>query len=281
MDANESLALPGWLVSFPARGARLDGFLTRGGRRGRPLLVYVHGMRSNFHGSALKKEFAREAVRSGFDLLLFNNRGAGEGVLDERFGDSLADLDAALTFARSRGHRRFLLAGHSTGCQKVVHYQARRRDPSVLGLILLAPADDLAITRRELGTAYARRVARARRLVAASRGRTPMPADCQGFTARRFLSIAEPHRTEAALFDYAGPMRAFASLRLPMLALFGGREEYACIPLARMEAILRARTRSAGFDWRLIAGADHGFHGHERATARAVLGWAAGVRGRG
>lgn len=280
MKADERIAVPGWLVSFPARGARLDGFLTRGGRPGRPLLVFVHGMRSNFHGSVLKKEFARGALRRGFDALLFNNRGAGDGTLDERFADCLADLDAALAFARGRGHRSFVLVGHSTGCQKITHYQARRRDPAVRGLALLAPADDLAIARRDLGRSYGRWVAEARRRVAAGRGRTLLPPVCQGFSARRLLSVADPRRTEAALFDYSGPMRSFASLTLPLLVVFGRREEYACRPLEEMERALRARTRSPHFEWLSVDRADHGYHGHEAKVVRAVVDWAVRLGGR-
>ena len=268
--------IPGALVSFPAgpRGVPLDGFLARapGGRR-RPLVVYVHGMRSNFYRSRLKKELAARAAERGWDVLLFNNRGAGEGVATERFEDGAEDIAAALRFARRRGHRAFVLAGHSSGCQKIVHYLDRRRDPAVRGVVLLGPADDLAINRRELGPAFGRWVARARRLVAARRGGELLPACCQGFAARRFLSVADPRRTEAALFDYGGPMRAFGRLATPLLILFGAREEYACLPVGRMGAILRAKTAASDFTFRVIPGADHGFHGRERAAIRALLGW--------
>ncbi len=276
-----TFSIPGTLVSFRSGRADLDGFLCAGPRRRGRLLVFVHGMRSNFYRSRLKKELMRQARarRDAPDLFFFNNRGAEEAVTTERFRDCRADLDAALAAAREWGYRRFLLAGHSTGCQKIVWYQARRQRPDVEGLVLLAPCDDLAISRRDLGADYEGTVAFARKLVAEGRGGEWL-ADprCLGFAARRFLSVADGAELEASLFDYAGPLRHFRRLRDPLLVVFGTREEYACRPLAEMGAILRARTAARDFTLQWIPRGDHGFHGVEALTARRLLDWAAGRR---
>lgn len=276
----DTLRLDGTLVSIPvprARGAALDGFWRHGARRSDTLLLFVHGMWSNFHQSRLKKELLRRCAGEGLDMLSFNNRGSGEGVRDERFAWCLADIDAALAFGRRAGYRRFVLAGHSTGCQKAVHYQSRRHDPGVRALVLLGPADDYAIVRRDLGARYGWWRRKALALERAGRGGERLPACCQGFAAHRFLSIADPRRAEARVFDYAGRLADFGSLRLPVLVLFGSREEYACRPLAEMEAALRAARRAEGFEFRVVRGADHGFHGRERETAAVLFRWLASI----
>ncbi len=274
--------LPGALVHIPLpRGRRpLDGFLTPAARRRARnaggddrLLIFIHGMHSNFHHSYFKRELLRQAIGRGRAVLLFNNRGADAATATERFGDCLADIAAAIRFGRRAGYRRFILAGHSTGCQKAVYYQALRRDPGVRALVLLGPADDYAICRRDLGPKYARRLRQARRLAAAGRGGAPMPADCQSFSARRFLSIADPRSPEAGVFNYAGPLRLFRRIREPLLVLFGAREEYACRPLAEMGLILKAKTRSVRLDYELTPGADHGFHGRERRAVARIFQW--------
>lgn len=279
---------PGDLVAFRSGRFSLDGFWSHGRARRPVLLVLVHGMGSQFCRSVLKKELMARGPAAGCDVLSFNNRGSGEAVRTERFGDCLADLDAALAFGRRAGYRRFVLAGHSTGCQKILYYQSRRQDPRVEALVHLAPGDDYAIVGRDMGAAGRDRLAAWCRLrIAAGKGAEPVPAVrrlpemCAGFTAQRFLSIADPRQTEAALFQYEGPMRLFSKMALPTLVLFGDREEFACLPPVRMGAILREKTASARFRFSLVRGADHGFHGREREAAAAVLGFVRALAAKG
>jgi hypothetical protein len=58
-----------------------------------------------------------------------------------------------------------------------------------------------------------------------------------------------------------------------VLAFLGTREEYACLPVAEMGALLRAKTRSQNFHFFAVPGGDHGFHGHEKPTVRRALRW--------
>jgi pimeloyl-ACP methyl ester carboxylesterase len=286
--ASHAWNLPGSLVSIPARGRMLDGFWRHDAVPKGRLLILVHGMGGDFHHSILKKTLMDQAAQADCDLLSFNNRGSGDGVRTERFADCLADLDAAVAFGRRQGYRRFILAGHSTGSQKIAYYQSRRKNPAVEALIHLAPGDDYAILQRDMKSADLKRLASwCRRRVASGHGDDPVPARmnppgmCAGFSASRFLSIADPKQTEAGLFQYAGPMRVFSRLMLPMLVLFGDREEFACLSMSAMEQKLRSVTLSTVFDFKVINGADHGFHGREQETARAVMAFLNGLPRKG
>jgi len=267
--------LAGALLTLPLPGRHrpLDGFWAPGRRWHATLIVVVHGMGGNFYRSSLKKAWLRQGPRHGFDVLSFNNRGAERQVAGERFGDCLADLDTALQYGRRLGYRRFILLGHSTGCQKIVYYQARRQPTDVAALVLAAPVDDLAICRRDLGPRYAYWLRRARGLVRQGRGDTLLPMLYEKFSARRFLSIADPRNIEAQLFNYGGPLRHFRAIRCPLLACLGTREEFACRPVAEMGTILRRVTRARSFHFFTVPGADHGFHGRETATVQRVLRW--------
>lgn len=266
----------GRLVSLPAHASAevwLDGFWRVDEKQQDTLLVFVHGMHSNFYRSQLKKELMSHSHAYGCDVFSFNNRGAEGAVINERFEDCLADLDAAIEFGQAHGYRRFILLGHSTGCQKITYYQARRMHPQVAGLVLLAPGDDYAIARKDAGSAFQRWVNKAHRLVQEGRGEVLMPPQCLGFTARRYLSIADPSSTEAKLFNYEGALSHFRRVTCPILLLFGSAEEYACLPVEEMHDILRRATRSVRFDDRIIPGADHGFHGCEAETVCHILAW--------
>ncbi len=260
-------------LPLPGRARPLDGFWVRGPRRAHTLLLYVHGMGGSFYRSEFKKEMMRQAPTRGLDVLSFNNRGAEKAVASERFSDCLADLDAAADFAESRGYRRLVLFGHSTGCQKITWWQHRRRDRRVAALVLAGIGDDYAIARRDLGRSFDAAVARARAWVRQGRTDRPLPGKCLGFTAPRFLSVADPRQVEARLFNFAGPLREFAALRPPVLALLPEREEYACQPVPALAEQLRARSRSRRFGALIVPEADHSFHGVEPAAVRATLDW--------
>lgn len=271
-------AAEGWLVAFPAAGGRkmrmLDGFFRPAARKNAPMLIYVHGMGSNFYRSALKKAFMEAAPALGLGFLSFNNRGAERGTENERFHTCLHDLDAATAFARRQGYRKLVLVGHSTGCQKIAYWQARRRHTAVAGLVLLAPADDYAVTRRDLGRRFEKKVAWAHKMVACGRGDAPVTGLYERFTAQRFLSLADLHATEANVFRYAGALTHFRRVKCPVLAVFGEQEEFAAIPPQEMLAILRRKTKSRDFDDWLLPGANHSFKGCEAELALAVCRWA-------
>lgn len=270
----------GDLVTLPARRLRrpLDAFWVRGPRRARTLLLFVHGMGGNFYRSVSKKEMMAQAPRHGVDVLSFNNRGYEKDVAWERFTDCVHDLDAAIAFGRARGYRRFVLLGHSTGCQKVTYYQHKRRHPQIAALVLAAIGDDYAIARRDLGARYGRVLAKARRLVRAGRGDVVLPdRGCLGFSARRFLSVADPRQAEARLFHLDGPMREFRAVTTPTLAVLPEREEFACMPVPEMARRLLERSRARRFKVILVPGADHSFHGVERETTKRILAWLASL----
>lgn len=228
----------------------------------------------------LKKTLMAEGPGRGVDVLSFNNRGSEGDTATERFRDCLADIDAAVAFGRRQGYRRFALLGHSTGCQKITYWQQVRKSRAVEALVLAAVGDDYAIARRDLGRLYRRWLKTARRRVAQGRGHKRMPARCLGFSASRFLSVADPAQLEARLFNFGGPMKEFSRIGVPILALFPQRERYACIPVGEMARRLADRTASVRFRAVIVPDTDHGFHGAERAVARRVFDFLRGRRPR-
>jgi pimeloyl-ACP methyl ester carboxylesterase len=270
--------IAGHLVSLSLSGRKprnLDGFLVTGQRkpRSRRLLIFVHGMGSNFYKSKFKKAWMRLAPPRGIDVFSFNNRGCEADVADETFMHCLADIDAALAFARHEGYREIFLLGHSTGCQKISYYCAKRKPRDVKALLLTALGDDLAIARRDLGKDYPTWLRKARELVKSGKGDQRLPPKCLGFSARRFISAADPGSVEANLFKLDGELRMFRKLTLPILAVFPEEEQYACIPVRDAGKKLQSVTRSVRFKNIYIPRADHSFRGEEDTCVRACLRW--------
>ncbi len=285
-----ALQIQGEQVSFRATdGLRLDGFLA-GRRKAGLCIIYVHGMASNFYSGGIPLALMRAARRAGYSVLAANTRGhdiessgtvalGGKrrrirtGTRYERFEESVRDIDGALRFLKSIGYSRFVLAGHSTGCQKILYYQYRRRNRKVRAMVLLAPDDDYNLNKKELGRKWARLVKKARRMVRLGRGNACCPA--LPFSPQRFLSVADPGRIEARLFNYDGKLREFSSIRIPMYVIFGSRDEGAVKPVEMYMKILREKANSTAFDSMLIRGASHSFTGYEDAMAASVVKWIA------
>jgi len=273
MRKRDLFEVPGTLVAIPLGGKKkpLDGFWVHGSRLSKHLLVYVHGMHSNFYSSELRKQFFREGIKKGCDVMCFNNRGAGRSTNTEKFRDCLKDIDAMLDFARRKGYRKFILAGHSTGCQKITYYQAVRKDRRIEGIVLLAIGDDHAIMRRDLGRQYGKWMAKARRMVKRKKGDEELGAPgIAPFSARRFLSIADSKEIEAKIFDFEGSLHHFKKLDCPVLVVQAGSDEYETIAPERAIAVLDGAYRGGHFEGWVIRGADHGFHGDETKVVRLV-----------
>ena len=267
-------------------GVFLDGVLAEPSRRRGTALVWVHGLGSVFSsGQPLIRELSTRLTRAGVGYFKFNTRGhdvvAGRGralagAAFERFRDCVLDLRTVIAFARRRGYRRIVLAGHSTGANKSLYYAATAADRRVAGLMLLGPISDIAGEARRIGPReLARRVARASRLAAADR-RALVPIAWGFWSARRYLSLYRSGEAED-VFPYHRAGARWAALRavqVPLAVIIGGRDEFLDrTPEALIDAFAAQSARAASFTGRVIAGALHGFEAHEVAVARAIVDW--------
>ncbi|HEV8586048.1 MAG TPA: DUF1749 domain-containing protein [Methylomirabilota bacterium] len=267
-------------------GVPLAGVLAEPRRRRRVAFIWVHGLASTFgRGQPLVAALSRRLNAAGLAYVKLDTRGHDvvarggrrlAGAAFERFGESVEDIRAMVAFARRAGYTRVILAGHSTGANKVVHYLARARDRRVAGAILLGPVSDVVgeivrIGRRELS----RRVAVAERL--ARRDPDTLVPRAFGFwSARRYLSLYRAGGAED-VFPYGRPRArwtAVGRVRVPLAVVFGARDEYLDRPASALLAAFEANaTRARSFTGIVIPRASHGFARHEDVLAWALVGW--------
>ena len=279
--------LPVTLVRLQAAdGVALDGVMAEPRRRRAVALIWVHGLGSVFSsGQPLIRELSSRLTAAGVGYFKFNTRGhdvvAGRGAqmagaAFERFGDSVKDLRAVIAFARRRGFQRVILAGHSTGANKVLHYVARTRDRRVAALALLGPVSDIAGEVKRIGTGELRRRVAAAVRLARRDPRALVPRAWGFWSARRYVSLFRPGEDED-VFQYYRPngrWTALRSVRVPLAAIVGARDEYLDRrPEALIEAFRKNATRARSFSGEIVAGAGHSFVGHERALAEALVRW--------
>ena len=291
VDSMEIETVEGRLVRLQTRDkVRIEGFLI--GTRNEACMIYVHGMFGNFYRSTLPFSLARKLSRNGVPVFILNTRGhdavavlkkgRGERLIAgtdlERFEDSVFDIDAAIVALKQMGFKKFVLVGHSTGCQKVTYYQYKKKRREVIGVLLLAPADDYAIYRKELGSGFAAKIRLAKALVKKGHGDTVTHLMPSHFSPRRFLSLADLRNQEARVFNYDGKMHGFSSVKVPVCAVFGSREEYACKPVVEYMEILKRKNNSKSFLGVVVDDADHSFSGREDFLAGFASKWALNLR---
>jgi len=275
------------LVSVRTRdGVVLEGVAAHPRGRRRTALIWVHGLGSTFSsGQPLIRALSVGLNAAGFGYLKLNTRGHGvvtragtrlAGAAFEHFGESVHDVRAAVALAIGSGYRRVILAGHSTGANKVLHYMERTRDPRVAGLILLGPVSDVAGERKRIGRrALARRVAAAERL--ARRDPEALIPRAWGFrSAGRFLSLFRPGEAEDVFQYYRSDASwtALRRVRVPLAVIVGSRDEYLDRRAGELVAAFkRSATGTQAFTGITIPRALHGFRGHEPALARELVRW--------
>ena len=288
-----SVGVPVSLVRIATRdGVWLDGAVAEPRGRRRAALVWVHGLGSVFSsGQPLTRALSTRLNAEGVAFFKLNNRGhdvvAGRGRLlagaaFERFGQSVEDIRTMIAFARRCGYRRVVLAGHSTGANKVLYYAARARDRRVAGIILLGPVSDVAAEAKRVGAReLGRRVTIAQRI--ARRDPDGLVPRAWGFwSARRYISLYRPGEVEDVFPYYRANARwtAFRAVRLRVAAILGSRDEFLDRPAQEaIESFRRNAIRARSFTGLVVPRARHGFQGHERELADLVGRWIGTLRG--
>ena len=182
----------------------------------------------------------------------------------EVFGESELDIAAWLGAARSAGYATVVLAGHSFGAIKALHYLARRGGP-VEGLILASPS--LGLTRLEPGI-----LARARDLVARGAGRELLPPGSWpgGFGTDTVSAQTYASWSPAADLVF-GPGASWpASIRCPVLAFYGDSGDLG----ARAELdFFTGRVTAAPAETAVLPGLAHNYLDGQATVAAAISTW--------
>lgn len=260
-----------------------------GSTKPKNVMILVHGL---FSSAFSMGHVVDELLDADTAVVTFNNRGhdvisslkqyvgnetkkSFAGTAHEVFTDCVDDIEGAIRRVKKEGVKNIYLAGHSTGCQKITYYAHVTGGARVKGLILLAPLSDWAGERTKPKLRSA--VATAKRMMKAGKSHELLPHDAWWHyaDAQRFLSLYTPESTEE-IFSYAQPdkkPKVYASVTLPVLALFAGADEYADRAAESMVEWFTKHSRSKRFAAQIVLNVEHGFGGGELIVAKAVRQW--------
>ena len=94
-------------------------------------------------------------------------------------------------------------------------------------------------------------------------------------TPRRYISLFEPGTNEDT-FDYGdtkSKMTYFSNIRLPLMVLLAGADEYADRPMKDIQKVFDAHATSKQYKSVIIPGALHKFNGEEKEVVEAIVTW--------
>ena len=270
-----------------------DGFLLEGvkllplGEAIKPIsIVWIHGNAGRFYDYPYVM-IGRALATSGYAFISANTRGhdistflwhaaaggtpqswqsgqflpTGAGSAWDHLADAPRDLAAWVDMASGLAAGSVVLAGHSSGAQRLVLYQEERHDERVSGLVLASP--DL------VGFMPPAQLDEAERLIADGRGMEVLPAQPFAPWYRQSAQNVSG-RNDVLSHLLKGNDPTISHITSPMLAFFGTREPGS--GQGTLEAIVQS-TPSAPVETQLIADADHIYSGHESEVAGVIDGW--------
>ena len=296
------------LLSFESRDrVMLPALLYEPDRRGKRVALWLHGNggASVFYSDRRMNVLGEALTAAGISFFTFNNRGAEtEKVLKRQKGtsseyvtlgfahellrDCVLDIDGAIAHLRALGYDQFFLLGHSTGANKICHYDFHKRTNPFTAYALLGPGDDVGIYYDQLGAQrFDAASRRAQEMIASGRGSRIVPRNISS----RPISWASLYDTinpdgDYNTFPFLEVMRGlrlsrrkplfqeYRKLRRPTLVLFGAEDEYCFGDVPRcMEILQEMAGEKARYQFEMIEDAGHSFHGKEEELAGNIVGF--------
>ncbi|MBI5223535.1 alpha/beta fold hydrolase [Candidatus Micrarchaeota archaeon] len=257
-------------------------------------LIYIHGLGGDFHSNPEKvKLLARECEKRKVGFFIFNTRGSGQingvkkldkskskgysyapgGMCYERFEECIFDIDAMVRLTQENGYVRVVLAGHSTGANKVAYYLSKKPHRSVIGAILSGAVSDVPMFLQEKN--YRKWLKIAAKLVRDKKGEGLMPQRTAQWPicARRFLSLATEGSSEDVFQYYREKpdTEVLSKINVPTLFIMGEKDEYATIEPKKILEFYRRSNKK--FETKLVRDTLHSFNGKENELANEIGKW--------
>lgn len=263
--------------------------------------VWVHGLTASFHSNPTRTNALAKVFNSaGLAYATFDTRGhdavafarkydkrkpkgyrsitVGAGY--EKFTDCVLDLDAIVDFLHER-FKDVIFIGHSTGANKAVYYLSRMgKQKKIAGVVLASPVSDVALYKKELGNKYEKALEAAQDMVDKGEGDKLMPQELANglATASRFLSLADQNSVEQMFptKEFRGPLTLFSKIKIPMLVLFGEKDDYLLGDKVTTQDVLGTFSKyhkSKNFQTLIIPLADHGYRDHDLDLGHTLVRW--------
>lgn len=256
------------------------------------VIIHIHGMAGNFYENRFLDTMSYEFTGNNWAFLTVNTRGhdyiadfpvAGKtekyrriGNFREKFEECVYDIKAWLDFTETRGYKETVLQGHSLGAVKVAYYLAKTQDKRVTKLILASPSDMIGQVEAEKD--HQELLKLSKKMIKERKGDKILPKllwEWYYLSAKTYIDFGKRDNPIDVFSTYERNKPSILSeIRVPILALFGSKDDAAILPLKEaLEIIGSKAVNCPKFETGIIEGAPHSYFGHEKEMAKKIMNW--------
>lgn len=244
--------------------------------------LFIHGTGGTFYGDDWIFKVADTFVKNNISFLTANHRGSTSlssypphGATLEKFDWCVNDIDGWLSFLKKKGFTRFVLAGHSMGAEKIVHYMSQRDHKDITTVILLGFADSFGTTKDYLGSRFNTVMQEAKSLQSKGKEEEFLTTDWLSHggilptSAGTFINLFSENSTlSKALPLRSNKLTNYSKIKVPILSVIGDQEEYTASSLTHAIDLMKKENTNSTV--RQINNCDHDFSGKSSELCRII-----------
>lgn len=250
-------------------------------------IIFIHGMCQTIIDNYFATVCGNTLIKNNIGFLYAHNRGHSiendilmkdgsykrYGCMYEIFEDCLYDIDLSLKKAKELGYKRFILMGHSYGCNKLIYYHYKRK-PNILGLIL-ASAPDMVGLQLYRQQDYQKLIKEAKYNIDNNNPTKILSniiEDYMYMSSQTYYNWfnKDSNLDNLPVMSYSNNWTQFSNINLPILTLSGKLETDNYLHLD----ILKEKAKNCpDFQYEYIEGANHFYNQKELEIANIILNW--------
>lgn len=226
-----------------------------------------------------------ECQKLGIGYFKFNTRGNNIAVRGptkrepligagfENFKKCIYDIETVIKLARRLGYRNIILAGHSTGANKILYYQYKKTNRNIKALLLLGPINDICA---RIKTEGRKKLEQGPKIAQRLKNKDPnslMPKRFGLLSAQRFLSLFSSNSAEN-VFPYNNSRtrwKELKSIKIPIMVAVSENDQYLDREANQLIKIFREKAVSTKkFYGVIIKDTDHDFNQKEKELAKNI-----------
>ncbi len=249
-------------------------------------VIFVPGMAGNIIENKFIQVLGEEFQKQNIGFVCAHNQGSfhivdypyvdhenypRRGVAFEKFDDCIFDISAYIEYAQKLGYKKIVLAGHSLGANKVIHYLSKQKPANVVAYILLSPPD----IAYEIDTTKNMDKLLAEAKANINSGKpdkllNELVWDYYILSSARFVDLVENKNAKnLPIMSKNGSFDALKSIKLPLLAIAGEHDDSCSNNIKRYLDSLIKNSNFAG-EYAIVCGAGHTYYGKEQALFDAI-----------
>ncbi len=288
--------LNGQLVkTITADGLELQGFWIN--KNSEIAVFHSHGTAGDFYTHKFIELEGKTLSSQNISFLTANNRGHDVyadlrkhennkiewvqiGGAFERFEECVLDIEAWIDFLEKQGVKKVILQGHSLS-QKLIYYQAIKKDKRIVGQIHLSPCNDAGFMYFLLGEKkFLETNKMIESMVVSGKGKELLPSDLAVVCPMSALAYSGYLTEESTgnIFPYhkrdSPKWDLLSKIKEPIIAIFGGSDNFIKPSIEEAASLFKANAKSSSSaEVKIIKNAPHSYVGFEEDLVKELLTW--------